>query len=224
MVHKGQSYYAAGQHSVKAMARIEKEIDVCQKTIVYYEKRLFDYHENDLSHNYEDTLRRYENLKADRLSDRSAVDSHNWKGKLHNFMTSCHSLIRSSVVTGVAAVLMAVAHILYVGLDFGLMGIILLLTLSSGIGMTWMIADCILQRRSAQVVKRSAEMELDAIEAKMAEMASQYESIIVSNRKRAITLFRKQEQLIRQTEVERHQEAAGFDDQNDTVIWNKRLV
>lgn len=224
VVHKVQSQYAAGQHIGKALRRIENEIDVCQENIAYYEKRLFAYHENDLSHHYEDTLRWYENLKADRLSGSSDVVASDGKGKLRNFMAFCGSFVRGAAATVIAAVLLAFAHIVYLGLDFGLVGMILLLTLSSGIGMTWMITDCILGQQHLQVEKRSAEMEVDAIEAKMAELAHQYESIIVSNRKRAITLFRKQEQLLRQVESGRLQGESEYEEQKGASIWDGRLV
>ncbi len=224
MVHKVQSQYAAGQHIGKSLRRIENEIYVCQENIAYYEKRLFAYHENDLSHHYEDTLRWYENLKAERLSGASDAEVSNGKGKLRNFMAFCGSLIRGAAATVIAAVLLAFAHILYLGLDFGLVGMLLLVTLSSSIGLTWMITDCILGQRHLQVEKRSAEMEVDAIEAKMAELAHQYESIIVSNRKRAITLFRKQEQLLRQMESGETQEASALEEQKGAGRWNERLV
>ncbi|WP_271402380.1 hypothetical protein [Salinicoccus roseus] len=224
MGHKVQPQYAAGQHIGKALRRIENEIDVCQENIAYYEKRLFAYHENDLSHHYEDTLRWYENLKTDRLSGSSDAVASGGKGKLRNFMAFCGSFMRGAAVTVIVAVLLAFAHILYLGLDFGLVGMLLLVTLSSGIGLTWMITDCILGQRRLQVEKRSAEMEVDAIEAKMAELAHQYESIIVSNRKRAITLFRKQEQLLRQVESGRIQGESEYEGQKGASIWDGRLV
>ena len=224
VVHKVQSQYAAGQHIGKSLRRIENEIDVCQENIAYYEKRLLAYHENDLSHHYEDTLRWYENLKADRLSGSSDVVASGGKGKLRNFMAFCGSFMRGAAATVIAAVLLAFAHILYLGLDFGLVGMLLLVTLSSGIGLTWMITDCILGQRHLQVQKRSAEMEVDAIEAKMAELAHQYESIIVSNRKRAITFFRKQEQLLRQVESGSIQGESEYEGQKGASIWDGRLV
>ena len=109
VVHKVQSQYAAGQHIGKALRRIENEIDVCQENIAYYEKRLFDYHENDLSHHYEDTLRWYEDLKVDRLSGSSDAEMSGGKGKLRNFMVFCGSFMRGAAATVIATAIMTVA-------------------------------------------------------------------------------------------------------------------
>ncbi|MEZ2457696.1 hypothetical protein ACBR55_03755 [Salinicoccus roseus] len=220
MGHKIQPQYAL--RTEKALRRIEKEIDVCREHIAYYEKRLFDYHENNLNHDYEDTLRKYENLRAERLAGSGGAASGGWR--IRRFMSFCMSIMRGVAAAGTATVLMAAIHILLLGLDFGLMGTLLLLTLGSSIGLTWMITDCILGQRRLQVEKRSAEMEVDAIEAKMAELAHQYESIIVSNRKRAITLFRKQEQLLRQVESGRIQGESEYEGQKGASIWDGRLV
>ena len=218
--HKVQPQYAL--RTEKALRRIEKEIDVCREHIAYYEKRLFDYHENDLNCNYEDTLRRYENLRAERLAGSGGAASGGWK--IRRFLSFCMSIMRGVAAAGTATVLMAAIHILLLGLDFGLMGTLLLLTLGSSIGLTWMIADCILGQRRVQIEKRHADMELETIEGRMAELAREYEAIIVSNRKRVITLFRRQEALMRQTASGGHQEEPAFEGEKRSSIWNGRLV